>query len=174
MNESQTGMVVKWVGANWPAAPMNADTLEVFVLELSALDFDETLATLREDFADAPFPPTPMALRNAALRRGQPPAADIGALIDELLTGVSNVGYASLEPEWSSPIIGEWVRRRGGWIETCRSTPARAFIGAAGASIFNTWRAQTRDDLRALAGREDHDFIRSVLAGTSLELGRGE
>lgn len=170
MNEQQTGIIVKWVGANWPSAAMTADTIEVFVLELAALDFDEALATLREDFADAPFPPTPMALRNAVLRRGLPQVADVGALIDELLNAVSGVGYASPEPEWSSPIIGEWVERRGGWVETCRSTPARASADAAGLSMFNTWRAQTRDDFRALAGREDHAFIRSALGGTTLEL----
>lgn len=165
MNEQQTGIVVKWVGANWPAAPMNADTVEVFILELSRLGFDETLAVLRESFADAAFPPTPMQLRNAVLR---PELPDVGSLIDELLDRIAAVGYMNPEPAWSHPIIGEWVHRRGGWAETCKSTPARATADVQGASVFNTWRAQTRDDLRVLAARADRELIHSALSAGSV------
>lgn len=171
MDEQQAGIVCKWIAANWPAAPMTADTLEVYVLELGPLDFDQTIGTLRERFADANFPPTPMKLRNAVVR-GPDADVDVGALLDELLDRISAVGYMSAEPAWSDPIIGEWVHRRGGWVETCKSTPARVAADASGASVFNTWRAQARDDLRTLAARDDREVVRSALTGSTLELER--
>lgn len=166
MNEQQIGILVKWVGANWPSAPMPDDTIEVFVLELAGLDFDETLAVLRETFADAPFPPTPMALRSTVLRcRSNVPTYE--QAMSELLDRIASVGYAQPEPEWSHPAVAALVRQRGGWTEVCASTPARAAIDAGGLSVFNTWAAQFRDEYRAVAARSDADLARTAIGAGS-------
>ena len=162
MTENETGLIVKYIAANWPASPMSPDTLEVFVLELQPLDFEETLAVLRARFADKPFPPTPMQLRAAV---SSPEELSYQAAMSELLDAVASVGYASPEPEWSHPAIADMVRYRGGWREVCMQTPARAAVDARGVGTFNTWAAQFRDEFRIVVQRYEREHGGTAIAG---------
>lgn len=164
MKDEEIGVIAKFVAGNWPSAPMSAETIEVFRLELDTLDFTATLAVLREEFAPAPFPPTPMQLRDAVLRRSNGQITYEQAM-SELLDKIASVGYASPEPRWSHPSIGQMVRLRGGWTEVCASTPARAAVDAYGQGTFNTWAAQFRDEYRLVAARAERQATHAALAG---------
>src|SRR5947207_2901457 len=127
MIAEQLATICAYISGNWDNARMSDSTLDVYRLELEPLDYDETLATLREDCADDDFPPPPMKLRNLVLRRGHRGITYQEAM-GELLDKIASVGYAAPEPEWSHPVIGDIVKQRGGWLEVCASTPARAAV----------------------------------------------
>lgn len=164
MNDAQVATVCAYVVSNWSNATITPGTLDVYRMELAPLDFDMTIATLREDFADSDFAPPPMKLRSAVLRRAQGSITYEQAMA-ELLDKIASVGYMSPEPLWSHHLIYEIVRLRGGWVEVCKSTPARAAVDAHGLSAFNTWSAQFRDEFKILAARSEHDSVHAALSG---------
>lgn len=167
MNGQEVAQICALIATNWPAAALGRGTLDVYRLELAPLDYAETLATLREDCADDDFPPPPMKLRNLVLRRGQRGMTYQEAM-GELLDKIASVGHAAPEPEWSHPAIGEIVKQRGGWLEVCASTPARAAVDSYGQGTFNTWAAQFREHFRVAAGRLEGAEIHAALSGASL------
>jgi len=105
-----------------------------------------------------------MKLRDRVLSRRRTTVTYETAM-GELLNAIATVGYASPEPEWSTPALAALVAQRGGWVEVCKSTPARAAVDAAGIGTFNTWSAQFRDHYRVAAARYDAADNRVALQG---------
>lgn len=169
MNDEQLGTIVKYVAGVWPHTSMTDETFAVYRMELGGFDPDVVVRVVREVFGADPFPPTVLQLANAA-REWLHPTISYEQGMAELLDKIATVGYAQPEPQWSHPAIGEVVRLRGGWVEVCAGTPARAAVDAAGLSTFNTWAAQFRDQFRLVAVRGEREHHPALGGGSAVAL----
>lgn len=169
MNETEVGTILKYVAGVWPNASMSKETFAVYRMELGKFDADLTIGVIRQAFGADAFPPTVLQIANA-VREVLQPSIDYDEAMSELLEKIATVGYSQPEPPWSHPVIAEIVRLRGGWVEVCAQTPARAAVDAAGITTFNTWAAQCRDQLKLVAMRVDKPQRASLPAGSPLAL----
>lgn len=131
MTDTQYLAVAGLVNALWPNASWARATMEAGTYILADLEFDATVAAVRQMAAEGrEFAPNPGQVRaatveftGAATSEGVPSQDRALAEVYEQIRRVGSYGT----PEWSHPAIADAVKALGGWMAACMDENPEAY-----------------------------------------------